>query len=48
LGLLRYTIVSLLLLTMIGLVLKTLLRIVPPILGIYPVKYVWVTPWFNI
>jgi hypothetical protein len=48
LGLLRYTIVSLLLLTMIGLVFKILLRIVPPILGIYPVKYVWVTPWFNI
>jgi hypothetical protein len=48
LGLLRYTIVSLLLLTMIGLVLKILLRIVPPTFGIYPVKYVWVTPWFNI
>jgi hypothetical protein len=48
LGLLRYSIVSFLLLTMIGLVFKILLRIVPPILGIYPVKYVWVTPWFNI
>jgi hypothetical protein len=48
LGLLRYSIVSFLFLTMVALVIKILLRIVPPIFGINPVKYVWVTPWFNI
>jgi hypothetical protein len=48
LGLLRYSILSFLFLTMAALVIKILLRILPPIFGIYPVKYVWVTPWFNV
>lgn len=48
LGLLRYAIVSFLFLTMVALLLKIGLRITPPIFGVNPVKYVWVTPWFNI
>jgi len=48
LGLLRYSIVSFLFLTMVALVLKIAMRIIPPFFGVYPVKYVWVTPWFNI
>ncbi len=48
LGPLRYNIVAFLFLTMVGLVIKILLRLGPPILGLNPVKYVWVTPWFNI
>ncbi len=42
LGLVRYSIVAFLFLTMMGLPLKMALRL---LLG---VKYVWVTPWFNI
>ena len=48
LGLLRYGIVSFLFLTMVALIIKILLRIVPPFFGVYPVKYVWVTPWLNV
>lgn len=48
LGLLRYGIVSFLLLSMIGVVIKIILRLAPTALGMNPVKYVWVTPWFNI
>ncbi|HWP81314.1 MAG TPA: cytochrome C [Bacteroidota bacterium] len=48
LGLLRYAIVSFLFLTMMGLVIKIILRLAPLMFGINPVKYVWVTPWFNI
>jgi hypothetical protein len=48
LGLIRYGIVSFLFLTMVGLVLKIILRLGPPVLGLNPVKYVLVTPWFNI
>jgi len=48
LGLLRYIIVSFLFLTMVALVLKMGMRILPPFFGVNPVKYVWVTPWFNI
>lgn len=48
LGLLRYAIVSFLFLTMVALLLKIGLRITPPIFGVNPVKYVWITPWFNI
>jgi hypothetical protein len=48
LGLLRYSVVSFLLLTMIGLVVKIFLRLAPLAFGLNPVKYVWVTPWFNI
>ncbi|MEX0737481.1 MAG: cytochrome C [Bacteroidota bacterium] len=48
LGMIRYHTVAFLLVTMIGLVIKILLRLGPPVLGLNPVKYVWVTPWFNI
>lgn len=48
LGLLRYSIVAFLFLTMIGLVVKIVLRLAPLMFGINPVKYVWVTPWFNV
>jgi hypothetical protein len=48
LGPLRYTIVAFLFLTMVGVVIKILLRLGPPIIGLNPVKYVWVTPWFNV
>ncbi len=48
LGLLRYGIVSFLFLTMAGLIVKIILRLGPLVFGINPVKYVWVTPWFNI
>lgn len=48
LGLLRYGIVSFLLLTMGGVVIKIILRHGPTIFGLNPIKYVWVTPWFNI
>lgn len=48
LGILRYGIVSFLLLSMIGLAIKIVLRLGPLAFGINPVKYVWVTPWFNI
>ncbi|MBI2618716.1 MAG: cytochrome C [Ignavibacteriales bacterium] len=48
LGLVRYAIISFLLLSMGGVVIKIILRLVPTAFGINPVKYVWVTPWFNI
>jgi hypothetical protein len=48
LGMIRYHTVAFLFVTMIGLVIKILLRLGPPVLGLNPVKYVWVTPWFNI
>jgi len=48
LGLVRYATVSFLFLTMAGLIVKILLRLIPTFMGINPVKYVWVTPWFNI
>ena len=48
LGPIRYGIVSFLFLTMMGVVLKVILRLGPPVFGLNPVKYVWVTPWFNI
>lgn len=48
LGLLRYSIVSFLFLSMIGLVIKIFLRLGPLMFGANPVKYVWVTPWFNV
>ncbi len=41
-GLIRYTIVAFLFLTMMALPMKMLLRIA------FNIKYVWVTPWFNI
>ena len=48
LGLGRYALVLGLFLTMMFVVLKIFLRLTPPIFGGYPVKYVWVTPWFNV
>lgn len=48
LGVVRYSIVAYLLLSMGGLVIKIVLRIIPPFFGVNPVKYVWVTPWFNV
>ncbi|MBO1224741.1 MAG: cytochrome C [Candidatus Scalindua sediminis] len=42
LGIIRYSIVALLFWTMLGLPIKILLRLV------FHLKYVWVTPWFNI
>jgi len=48
LGPIRFAIVSFLFLTMVGVVLKVLLRLGPPVFGLNPVKYVWVTPWFNV
>lgn len=48
LGLSRYFLVLGLFLTMMFVVLKIVLRLAPPLFGGYPVKYVWVTPWFNV
>lgn len=48
LGLVRYAIISFLLLSMGGVLVKIILRLAPTALGMNPVKYVWVTPWFNI
>ncbi len=48
LGLGRYTLVLGLFLTMMFVVLKIVLRLAPPVFGAYPVKYIWVTPWFNV
>lgn len=48
LGPIRYAVVSFLFLTMVGLVIKILLRLAPLAFGMNPVKYVWVTPWFNV
>ncbi|MFQ5839376.1 MAG: cytochrome C, partial [Candidatus Methylomirabilales bacterium] len=42
LGPLRYGIVAFLFLTMVGLPIKMFLRIA------FNIKYIWVTPWFNI
>ena len=42
LGLIRYTIVAFLFLSMMALPIKVLLRFV------FHIKYIWVTPWFNI
>ncbi len=48
LGLGRYALVLGLFLTMMFVVLKIVLRLAPPFFGAYPVKYIWVTPWFNV
>ncbi len=48
LGLGRYTLVLGLFLTMMFVVLKIVLRLAPPVFGAYPVKYIWVTPWFHV
>ena len=48
LGLGRYFLVLGLFLTMMFVVLKIVLRLAPPVFGGYPVKYIWVTPWFNV
>jgi len=48
LGPVRYNIVAFLFVTMVGLVVKIILRLAPLAVGMNPVKYVWVTPWFNI
>ena len=48
LGLSRYLLVLGLFITMMFVVLKIVLRIAPPVFGAYPVKYIWVTPWFNV
>ena len=48
LGLARYALVLGLFLTMMFVVLKIVLRLAPPVFGAYPVKYIWVTPWFNV
>jgi uncharacterized membrane protein len=48
LGLGRYFLVLGLFLTMMFVVLKIFLRLAPPVFGGYPVKYIWVTPWFNV
>jgi hypothetical protein len=48
LGFLRYGIVSFLLVTMIGVVIKIILRQAPLLFGLNPIKYIWVTPWFNV
>ncbi len=42
LGLVRYVLVSFLLLTMLAVPVKVLLRL------LFNIKYVWVTPWFNV
>ncbi len=48
LGPARYAIVATLFLTMMALPIKIVLRVVPPFIGLFPIKYIWVTPWFNI
>ncbi len=48
LGPVRYAVVSFLFVTMIGVVIKILLRQTPLLFGMNPIKYVWVTPWFNV
>ncbi len=47
-GPIRYWTTSALFLGMGFVVLKMSLRLLPPIFGAYPIKYFWVTPWFNI
>lgn len=41
-GVVRYTVIAFLLLTMLALPIKMFLRIV------FNIKYIWVTPWFNV
>jgi hypothetical protein len=48
LGPTRYAIVAFLFLTMMALPIKVIMRVGPPLIGLFPIKYVWVTPWFNI
>ena len=48
LGPARYAIVAFLFLTMMALPIKVVMRVGPPLIGLFPIKYVWVTPWFNI
>ncbi len=48
LGPARYAIVAFLFLTMMALPIKIVMRVVPPLIGLFPIKYIWVTPWFNI
>lgn len=48
LGPVRYAIVAFLFVSMLGVVIKILLRWAPLLIGLNPVKYVWVTPWFNV
>ncbi len=48
LGPIRYAIVAFLLVSMGGVVIKIFLRQIPLLVGMNPVKYVWVTPWFNV
>jgi len=48
LGPARYAIVAFLFLTMMALPIKVVMRVGPPLIGLFPIKYIWVTPWFNI
>ncbi|HTP13746.1 MAG TPA: cytochrome C [Bacteroidota bacterium] len=48
LGMVRYGVVSFLFVTMVGVVIKIVLRQAPLLFGANPIKYVWVTPWFNV
>ncbi len=48
LGIVRYGIVAFLFVTMMGVVVKIILRQAPLLFGLNPIKYVWVTPWFNV
>lgn len=48
LGSFRYGVVSFLFVTMLGVVIKIILRQAPLVFGLNPIKYVWVTPWFNV
>ncbi len=48
LGIVRYGLVAFLLVTMIGVVVKIILRQAPLLFGMNPIKYIWVTPWFNV
>jgi hypothetical protein len=41
-SLLQYSILMVFLLTMLGLPIKMLLRL------LFHIKYVWITPWFNV
>jgi hypothetical protein len=47
-GAVRYGIVAFLFLTMMSLPVKIFLRVALPAFGLNPVKYILVTPWFNI
>lgn len=48
LGPVRYGVVAFLFVTMVGVVVKIILRQAPLLFGLNPVKYIWVTPWFNV